>query len=56
MTPNSLNRIPLFASCSEAELEQLFEKPHKVSTYQPGETLIRFGTPCRSLLLLTEGR
>lgn len=55
MTSNSLNRIPLFASCSEAELEQLFEKPHKVSTYQPGEMLIRFGTPCRSLLLLTEG-
>lgn len=55
MTTNNLNHIPLFASCSEAELKQLLEKPHKVSTHQPGEMLIRFGTPCRSLLLLTEG-
>ena len=55
MITNNLNHIPLFASCSEAELKQLLEKPHKVSTHQPGEMLIRFGTPCRSLLLLTEG-
>ncbi|MCR4878238.1 MAG: Crp/Fnr family transcriptional regulator [Bacteroidales bacterium] len=55
MDYQELKQVPIFASCGEAELERLLESPHKVSTFQPGETMVRFGTPCRSLLLLTEG-
>lgn len=55
MDYKELQHVPIFASCGEAELEWLLESPHKVSTFQPGETMVRFGTPCRSLLLVTEG-
>lgn len=50
-----LKKVLLFASCGEEELERLLEGPHKVSIFQPGEMMVRFGTPCRSLLLVTEG-
>ena len=55
MDYQEIKQVPIFASCGEAELERLLESPHKVSTFKPGETMVRFSTPCRSLLLLTEG-
>ncbi|MBR1835426.1 MAG: Crp/Fnr family transcriptional regulator [Bacteroidales bacterium] len=52
---NNLNHLPLFTSCSDEEMAQLLENPHKVQSFHSGETLIQSGTPCRSLLLMTDG-
>ncbi len=40
-----LKKVMIFASCGEEELERLLEGPHKVSTFQPGEMMVRFGPP-----------
>ncbi len=55
MDPFKLRQFPLFASCSDADLGWLLERPHKVSVYGPGEMMAASGTPCLSLTLLVEG-
>ena len=55
MDTNTLKRFSLFALCSDAELALLMQGPHKERTFAPGEIMVSIGTPCRSLMLLTEG-
>jgi len=51
-----LKQFPLFASCDEEVMNQLLEGPHKLKRYHEGELMLPAGTPCRSLLLLTQGK
>ncbi len=50
-----LKKIPLFKACSDEELQELLQSPHRREEYQTGDLVISAGDPCRSLMLLTEG-
>lgn len=55
MDVNGLKQMPLFASCSETDIEQLMHSPNKLRTYSEGTTVLPSGMPCQSLMLLTGG-
>ncbi|MBP3764021.1 MAG: Crp/Fnr family transcriptional regulator [Bacteroidales bacterium] len=52
---DELKRVPLFATCSMADLKQLLDCPHKRQSYGAGSLVMRLGDPCLSLMVLTEG-
>ena len=47
--------MPLFAECSESDIEELLKSPYKRKCYHAGDLVLRGGTPCLSLILLTSG-
>ena len=50
-----LKRFPLFGACTNEELQELLQSPHRREEYQAGDLVVSAGDPCRSLMLLTEG-
>ena len=50
-----LKRFPLFGACTNEELQELLQSPHRREEYQAGNLVVSAGDPCRSLMLLTEG-
>lgn len=52
---NELKTIPLFRACTDEELQELVQSPHRRKEYQAGDLVVSAGDPCRSLMLLTEG-
>ncbi len=52
---DELKKLPLFAQCSEQDLRQLLDSPHKRQEYDAGSLVLRAGDPCLSLMVLAEG-
>jgi len=50
-----LKTVPLFAECSEHDLEELLKSPYNRKCYRAGDLVLRDGMPCLSLILLTTG-
>lgn len=51
-----LKRLKLFAGCSEEALNELLSQPCRRQQYAAGKLILRAGDPCRSLMILVEGR
>lgn len=51
-----LKVLPLFASLSDGELEELLAAPHRRCEYQSGKTILNDGDAVQSLVVLTAGR
>lgn len=52
---DELKTIPLFNACTDEELQELLQSPHRREEYRAGDLVVSAGDPCRSLMLLTEG-
>ena len=52
---DELKTIPLFGACTDEELQELLQSPHRREEYKTGDLVVSAGDPCRSLMLLTEG-
>ena len=52
---NELKTIPLFRACTDEELQELVQSPHRREEYKTGDLVVSAGDPCQSLMLLTEG-
>ena len=50
-----LKKSPLFNACTDEELQELLQSPHRREEYRTGDLVVSAGDPCRSLMLLTEG-
>ena len=55
LTMEELKSFPLFSACTDEELQELLQSPHRREEYKTGDLTISAGEPCRSLMLLTEG-
>ena len=51
-----LKKLKLFAHCSDEALERLLSQPCRRQQYASGKLILRAGDPCRSLMILVEGR
>ena len=51
-----LKKLKLFAHCSDEALERLLSQPCRRQQYAAGKLILRAGDPCRSLMILVEGR
>ena len=51
-----LKALPLFASLSDGELEELLAAPHRRYEYKSGKTIMNAGDAVQSLVVLTAGR
>lgn len=52
---DELKTIPLFGACTDEELQELLQSPHRREEYQAGDLVVSAGDLCRSLMLLTQG-
>ena len=50
-----LKTIALFRACTDEELQELLQSPHRRKEYKTGDLVVSAGDSCRSLMLLTEG-
>ena len=56
MVMDELKKLKLFANCSDEALERLLSQPCRRQQYATGKLILRAGDPCRSLMILVEGR
>ena len=56
MVMEELKKLKLFAHCSDEALERLLSQPCRRQQYAAGKLILRAGDPCRSLMILVEGR
>ena len=56
MVMEELKKLKLFANCSDEALERLLSQPCRRQQYASGKLILRAGDPCRSLMILVEGR
>lgn len=56
MEVHELSRIPLFAECRDATLEELLSAPHRRRVYPAGKTIMNAGDTVQSLVVLAAGR
>lgn len=54
-TMEELKTFPLFNTCTDEELQELLQSPHRREEYVAGDLVVNAGTPCRSLMLLAQG-
>lgn len=52
---DELKSSPLFSACTDEELQELMQAPHRREEYKTGDLVVSAGDPCRSLMLLTQG-
>ena len=52
---DELKTIPLFSACTDEELQELLQSPHRREEYKTGYLVVSAGESCRSLMLLTQG-
>lgn len=53
---SELKALPLFALCSDEDLEELLESPHRRREYIAGESIMGTGEKIQSLLVLCSGK
>jgi len=51
-----LKQLQLFSSCSDEALQRLVSQPCRRQEYTAGRLIIAAGDPCRSLIVLSEGK
>lgn len=53
---DELKKIKLFSGCSDEALERLLSQPCRRQEYPAGRRMLNAGDPCRSLMVLVEGK